>query len=290
MNKKAILFFAVISSILTSCNSEQSEQTAPVFAPVTVRVNDFSITEDDFPGTRSATAVANYAGVKILTLAIYSGGTEVYKSTQLREDQSTYTTFGEFSCSLPMGSYSMLVLGYGGSSPLTLTSATSATYDGLRIRDTFSATKAVSVTNTDAIELSATLNRIVAGLAVVSTDDRPAAVTQIRTTVSAGSNTFNPTTGFATANAGIVNTVGVSNDGPVNPINYLFLIADEQTVDVTIDALDTNNEVVTTHTIHDVPLKRNRRTCLSGALFSAPAASNSFTINGDWLTDYDFDF
>ena len=290
MNRKFVIFFAVMSSILTSCNSEQSEQTAPVLAPVTVRVNDFSITEDDFPGTRSATAVANYAGVKILTLAIYSGGTEVYKSTQLREDQSTYTTFGEFSCSLPMGSYSMLVLGYGGTSPLTLTSATSATYDGLRIRDTFSATKAVSVTNTDAIELSATLNRIVAGLAVVSTDNRPATVTQIRTTVSAGSNAFNPSTGIATANAGLVNTVAVSGSGPVNPITYLFLTADEQTVSVTVDALNANNEIITTHTINNVPLKRNRRTRLTGALFSAPAASNSFTVNGDWLTDYDFDF
>ena len=290
MNKKAILFFAVMSSILTSCNSEQSVETAPVMAPVTVRVSDFSVMEDDFSATRAATPVLGYEGVKILTLAFYDGTTEVYKATQLRDDNTTYTTFGEFSCSLPLGSYTMLVLGYGGTTPLTLTSATAAVYDGIRVRDTFSATQAVSVTNTDALELSATLNRLVAGLAVVSTDNRPATVTQIRTTVSAGSNAFNPSTGIATANAGLVNTVAVSGSGPVNPITYLFLTADEQTVSVTVDALNANNEIITTHTINNVPLKRNRRTRLTGALFSAPAASNSFTVNGDWLTDYDFDF
>lgn len=56
--------------------------------------------------------MADYDGVKAITLAFFNGTTEVYKTTQFRADNTTYTTFGEFDCTLPMGSYTMVVLGY----------------------------------------------------------------------------------------------------------------------------------------------------------------------------------
>ena len=109
-------------------------------APVTVQVEGFAVSQEDMPVTR-ATAVGSYTNVKALTLAFYKNdGTESYKHTQLRDDASTYTTFGEFSCTLPMGSFTMVVIGYCGTSPFTLTSATVATCTDTRLQDNFVAT------------------------------------------------------------------------------------------------------------------------------------------------------
>lgn len=53
--------------------------------------------------------MADYSGVNAITLAFYtSDGTEQYQVTQMRDDATTYTTFGNFECDLPMGSYTVL--------------------------------------------------------------------------------------------------------------------------------------------------------------------------------------
>ena len=178
--------------------------------PVKVQVNDFTITQEDFP-TKDARDVADYEGVKAITLAFYNGTTEVYKTTQMRSDNTTYTTFGEFDCTLPMGSYTMVVLGYGmgqnNEDTLTLTSPTQAEYTAGRVRETFAATQTVNISSTEAVDISATLNRIVAKVNITSTDNRPASVVALRATFSAGGMAFNPTTGLATANNGFSNTV-----------------------------------------------------------------------------------
>ena len=89
--------------------------------------------------TRAAQDVADYNDVNAVTLAFYNGSTEVEKVTQLKSDGSTYTTFGEFSLSLPMGTYTMVALAYytNEKSVLTLTSPTEASYN-TRARETFS--------------------------------------------------------------------------------------------------------------------------------------------------------
>lgn len=110
------MILAAMALMAASCTSEsfeqsveqQAEQTA---APVTVRVDGFAVSQEEFSGTTRATAVGSYAGVSFLTLAFYASNvTEVYKVTQNRDDNTTFTTFGEFSTSLPLGSYTMVVL------------------------------------------------------------------------------------------------------------------------------------------------------------------------------------
>ena len=65
----------------------------------------------------------------------------------------------------------------------------------------------------------------------------------------------------------------------------LFLASDEQTADVTLEILDADDQVLVQKTVTNVPLKRNRRTILSGALYSATASSGSFQVNDEWLSD-----
>lgn len=292
--KASFYLFAAAAWMLAACSSDMKEEvTNEVMAPVTVRLSGFTIEQDEIP-TR-ATAVGSYSGVKTLILAFYktSDGSEVYKHTQIRTDATTFTTFGEFSTTLPVGDYTMVVIGHGGNNTLTLTSPTEATYGTYLVQDTFLATQAVTVSNGSAQNLSATLNRITSALAVQSTDTRPAEVTHMRFTYGAGGKGFSPATGLASTNTGFVNLV--NHTGSAGTTTYtggmLFLISDSQTMDVTIETLDANSQVVFTKTITDVPLKRNRVTKLTGAVYSNTSVSaSSFQINETWLDDYNVNF
>ena len=288
---KHIFFLAGLALLASNCTNDINveEDNSDELAPVTVRVNSFSVSQEEFSGTRAIEDLSSYTGTKVITLAFYSAdGTEVYKATQLKESMPEGKTFGEFSLSLPIGNYTMVVLGYGyyEDDVLNLTSPAAAAYTTDHVRETFTATQEVNITNCDAVNLTATLDRVIAKVQVVSTDNRTANVANIRMTFSGGGKDFNPTTGFALTNTGLVNTVaGNGNTGQsTTATSYLFLATDEQTVDVTIETLDAGGAVLFSKTVKDVPLKRNRLTKLTGAMYTnAGASASSFTLNTDWL-------
>lgn len=300
--KKHLMMAAIVLLAATGCTNESvgtevANQKAT--APVTVRVNDFSITTEEMPSgggtTRSAVNPASYDGVGAIDLAFYSGGTEVFKTTQIKSDGTTYSTFGEFECNLPVGSYTMVVIGrgYWNTDVFTLTSPTAAGYTSERARETFVKTQAVNITSADPVNLSATLNRIVAKLEIISTDTRIDGVSKIRTTYSAGGKSFNPTTGLATSNTGfnLTNTPSAAVGATIDVGSFVFLATDEQTVNITIEVLDTNEDVMFTKFVANVPLKRNRQTVLSGPLFTLTAiTSSAFQVETDWLPDNTVNF
>ena len=157
MKKNLLFLLATATLLFAACHKDNGT------AKVHVRVNDFTISQEEI--SKSSENVADYAGVKAITLAFYktSDGTEHYKTTQMRADATTYTTFGHFDLSLPMGSYTMVVLGYGlndGEPAITLTSPTSATFGNNPARETFAATQAVNITNAnDEVDISALSRR-----------------------------------------------------------------------------------------------------------------------------------
>lgn len=289
--KKEKLLAGLVLLAATACSNERetNELNSGNQVPVTVHVNDFSMSVEDFPTvvTRAPQTVSSYAGVKAITLAFYEGDTETYKSTQLRADNTTYTTFGQFTCSLALGTYTMVVLGYGSEKEITLTGKNNATFTDDRVRETFVYTKEVNVNSTAALDLSATLSRVVAKLEIYSTDHRTANAAKMRTTFAAGGNGLNPLTGFSTTNTGFSNTVNFT--GTVNQVgasaNYLFLNTDEQSMIVTIDILDADDNIISQKGVNDVPLQRNRVTKLSGLLFSSGASTAAFQVETAWLSD-----
>ena len=294
--KNSILIAGMIL-LAASCSNDECGnfvENNGGYTPVTVSVSGFSVEQGYFPGTGGmtrATAVGSYSGVSFLTLAFYaSNGTEVYKHTQEKGNLEQGETFGEFSTPLPIGSYTMVVLGYVlyDDDALTLTSPTQAEWTVNAPRETFAATQAVNVTNTTALNLTATLDRIVSQLKVISTDNRTANVEKIRMTFAAGGKQFSPTTGLATVNTGSVSTVsaGVAVGERSASIGYVFLATDEQTMDVTIETLDAQGNTIFSKTVENVPFQRNRKTKLTGAIYSASAAAGSFQVNTEWLADY----
>ena len=287
--KNSILIAGMIL-LAASCSNDECGnfvENNGGYTPVTVSVSGFSVEQGDFSGTTRATAIGSYNGVSFITLAFYaSNGTEVYKHTQEKGNLEQGETFGEFSTPLPIGSYTMVVLGYVlyDDDALTLTSPTQAEWTVNAPRETFAATQEVNVTNTTALNLSATLDRIVAQLKVISTDKRTANVEKVRMTFAAGGKQFSPTTGLATVNTGSVSTVsaGVAVGERSGSIGYVFLATDEQTMDVTIETLDAQGNTIFSKTVENVPFQRNRKTKLTGAIYSASAAAGSFQVNTDW--------
>ena len=237
-----------------------------------------------------ASAINSYNGVKAVTLAFYdSQNNEVYKSTRTRSESG----FSSFSLSLPYGSFTMVVLGYAwyDGDEFTLTSPTLASFT-TDSRETFVATQAVNVNSPDALDLTANLNRIVAKLQVNSSDTRPEGIARIRMGFSAGSKTFNPTTGLATSNTTFSNSVGISASvgSSTSSTSYLFLSSDEQSIDVTVEALDSEGEVVYRRLIPDVPFKRNCCTTLTGNVYANSVSAGSFLLNTDWGEETDVSF
>ena len=271
--------------LFTSCSKEQN--TTAGTAAVKVTVNDFTITTDEFP---TKGTVAEYNGVKAMTLAFFdANGTAVYNTTQLRADNTSYTTFGEFELSLPLGSYTMVVLGYGSEQPITLNSATEALYTADRVRETFVASQTVNMTSTSPLNLNAELSRVVSKVYVRSTDERISGVDSVRVSFSAGGKGVNPQTGLATTNNGLTNCVAISTGvgETSSTISYLFLNTDQQTMTVTIETIKSDGTVYSTRTVANVPLQRNRITVLRGPLYSN-ASDASFTLSTDYFPDTTF--
>ena len=286
----ALFFSAVLT--LSSCSEEvmnpQNQETLPT-VPVHIRVNEFSVSMGDIPDahTRGVESPASYSALRYLTLAFYDAeGTSIYNATQVKSSPSTYSAFGDFSCDLPAGTFTMVVIGrdWSEGDEFSLTSPTVAAYTSERVRETFCASQSVTVTNSTPLDLSVTLSRIVAKLNILSTDTRPEGISKIRTTYAAGSRSFNPTTGLAIGNAGfsVTNTPSATVGSTINVLNFAFLSTDEQTMDITLEVLGEHDEVLITKVIRNVPLKRNRKTILSGPVFSPSTSSVSFSLETAW--------
>ena len=295
--KNSILIAGIIL-LAASCSSESDvtvNNPEVSYAPVSVHVSGFTSEQEEFASARGLTRavkdLATYTDVKAITLAFYSGSTEVFKSTQLRADNTTYTTFGDFSTSLSVGSYTMVVLAYGSESEITLTSPTSAAYTSDKGRETFVYTQSVNVNTTSGLDLSATLTRVVTKLKLKSTDNMPNNIAKVITNISAGGLSFNPTTGFATVNTGLTNEVSPSvGFGEIASFaSYFFLATDEQMVNVTITVQDDAENVLFSKVVNNVPMKRNRCTVLTGKLFSTDATS-TFSVETTWLDDHNVTF
>ena len=276
--------------------------------PVRVHVSDFSFSVDDFPGTvdpstssgtvgpstssgtagtRGAVDPGSYNGLKAMTLAFYSAdGSEVSKITQ---EKGSSEIFGDFSLTLPLGSYTMVVIGRDvlEDDVFSLTSATVAGYTSERVRETFCAKQSVAITSSAAVNLDVTLNRIVAQLTIRSTDGRPEGASKIRTTYSGGGKMFNPSTGLAIEDTGfsLVNTPSGAVGDKIGIKNFVFLASNEQVMDITLEVLDAADNVLITKEVKDVPLARNKMTTLSGALFTPTDVMIGVSVEKDWLPE-----
>jgi len=294
---RCVYLGAFVCLMAMGCSNESVEQVienqeVSDSALVKVRIENFAVTMEEEGGNvgRRAQSVDSYGDLNAVTLAFYDAeNKEVFKQEQLKGSEG----FGHFEFRLPMGKYKMVAVAYTtkSGSPFVLTSPTVAAYTGDHSYDTFVATKDIDASHQREVNISATLDRVVTKLQVVSTDGRTAGVQNIRMSFSGGSRKFNPTTGYALDNQGLVNTVGISAgvDTASTSNSFFFLTDDEQVMDVTIETLDAQGNVVMTHQVKDVPFKRNYVTKLQGAIYTTNMFG-AFLVNTEWGEDMVVDF
>jgi hypothetical protein len=306
---KKTIFVAVFALLAAACSNdcnddevEKPVEGSDVTAPVTVHVNDFSIVMESLAPeggtTRAADDPASYQGVGAIDLVLFDAdGKNVYSKTQFKKQTSTYTTFGEFTANLPVGHYTMVAIGRGcyDGDGFILTSPTEAAYTSERPRETLCKVQSITVTNTSPLDFDVTLDRITAMLTIQSTDGRPAGISKIRTTYSKGGKSFNPTTGLATSNTGFWQTNSpAAAVGSTIKVNSCPLLAsaddEEERIDITIEVLDTNDKVLFTKVVKNVPFKRNNITIVSGKLFTTGPSSFGIKLNTEWGPGYEVTF
>lgn len=285
MRHSKLFILALLGLAATACNIK--EDRLQCIVPVSIRVSGLTASmDDDFP-SKAAQDVADYAGVKAITLSFFGpDGDLQYTATQFRDDGSTYETFGNFTCTVPIGTYTMIVIGRGveDNDEFSLTSPNLASYAG-EPRETFCKTQEVTVTSSSPLNLDVTLERVVARLRILTTDNRSAGVAKIRATFAAGGHTFNPATGFAVDYTGFTVTKPIETavGAPVEVFSYLFLANSTSILTVTVEALDTSDNVLFSKVITGVPFQCNKVTTLTGNIFTAGESSASFKLNTDWL-------
>lgn len=299
MRIKSIMLAGILL-LAQSCSQKAAEENNQdeAKAPVRVHVGDFSFSNENFPDAASRAGVDpnNYTVVKAIDIAIFAAGNQqVYAATQIKDDATTYTTFGEFECSLPIGTYTMVVVARSRSKgdEFTITSPTQAGYTSERARETFCCTQSITVTGTTPVDISPVMNRVMAQFQLLSTDQAPKAAATIRTTYGAGSKSFNPTTGLATDDKGFSVTNSVvpdEDDGTIAVFSIVFLANNEEIMPVTIEALDADKSVLISKTLPKIHFKRNQITKATGAVFTPGTSNFSFLLNTDWLPDENITF
>ncbi len=294
--KTKLISIAALVLLAAACSSESEVTNPDELVPVKVHVNEFSISMSGFndgPAKTRADADA-YTDVKACVLAFYDAvGNEVYKTTQVRGD-GTYTTFGEFSANLPVGNYTLVAVGYAHNSGdvFTLTSPTEAAFTSERPRETFSKVQSVQVTNSDAVDIDVTLDRISAKLEIKSTDNRPVGIAKLRTTFAKGGKSFNPSTGLALTDGGFTqtNSPSAAVGSTINVGSMPLLYSDEETMDITIEVVDPSENVLFTKLVPNVPFKRNNITTVSGPIFTTGSSAFGFKLNTTWGPGYNVSF
>ena len=296
MKPKSFILSA-LTLLTLSCSHQAEVDNQETTATVRVHVNDFSFSHENFPGATTRADDNNpksYGDVKAVDIAIFEGSEKVYAATQLKGDAKTNSTFGEFECRLEKGDYTMVAVARNmtAGDEFTITSPTLAAYTTERARETFCCVQSIKVDGTKAVDVNPLLDRVMAKFQLVSTDKVLADAKTIRTTYSAGSKSFNPTTGLATDDNGFVvtNSVKPMNNGTLDVYSILFLPAEEKTMDITIEVLDKNDQVLISKSLPDVHFRINQVTKATGAVFTPGLTTLTFTLNTTWLPEEKYNF
>lgn len=100
---------------------------------------------------------------------------------------------------------------------------------------------------------------------------------------------FDPSDGRLLTDQRWTKTAIVSASAGKQPVTIsinMLLTSDEQSIDVIANAYDASGNLITTISLNDVPMKRNRVPTARGTLFNA-GGSSSFSFENTWLDPYE---
>lgn len=289
-------FSAALALCSCSANSD-GEEAGGGTAELTVRLSGFEITQTGMDASGTGMMRPCVSGdvwsVKRIDAAIFDGdGGKVCEIHQTMDDED----FGTIRRTLHAGKYRIVAMARAGaaSQPVTIASPTYVEMPESRLFDMFCAVRDIEIASGDASSVVMKLSRNVSMFGLSITDAVPDNITGIEFVFRRDGEyrllpTFNPTTGLADAVYQTRRLAVLSSHAPQELKYYAFLAADEETVDITVNARTEDGKILFTHTFEGVPMRVNRRTIATGALFSSET-STTFEYTDAWLDDYGIGF
>lgn len=278
--KRTFLALAAVAAIMTACTNETID-TPSTDARITFRVNgDFSLSMS--PMTRALEADGK--AMTDLWILDYIGSTMQQQIHQTSSDED----FGSPTLNLAVGDHHIYFVASRGKTATLDADAHTLTFG--TVSDTFYKDYAISVVPSSIGSRSVTLDRCVTRLRITITDALPAGIASINVTPSDWYYGIDYTTGepvTATTLQTITTNVPSGYEGQTNVAANIFGFSpsEEWTTDVAINAKSTDNTVLGSVTITNVPLKRNRTTEYSGPLFSTEGLA-TVSLSTDWADSY----
>ena len=274
---KKCVFLMAAAAMMAACSSDNGEE------PVNNETETVTISFPQFQQTIEPMTRTN-TDVSTLVTHIDVWFTDGTTTTAVHQ-VSTDTGFGTVSVELTRNkTYTMYAIAHKANGAATLTNNIIAFPEEKVTHSMFYTTQFnPSTTN----QMSCEMNRIVGMFRLETTDAVPNDVAKIqfiipqtctRWSVSGvGANKIDRTSEI---------TVSSKNqDGTASFVLYIIGSDTDETYDITVKALDANNNVVTNgeRTFSGVTIRNNYKTIYSGAFFSPSTLTSSFVVS-DWET------
>lgn len=245
--------------------------------------------------TRAASTTLASSFSKLNVMLFNADGTKYFD--KVRTQYSTDENFGQMSLTLPAGEYGVVAVGHSSAKSATIKSMEMVQFtasDGQKLTDTFCYGGTVTVGEAPE-QHRLTMNRMGAMVRFTFTDEEiPAQLTHVKFDYTGGSANFNPTTGEGTTKSTQSETRPVAADDVYEIFTFPYL-SSSCTLKVTVTALTSQGDVIKKRTLDAVPVTRNRITSYTGPLFSEgegtiTQSGFSFTVNGEWSGEDNYDF
>jgi len=277
---KRLSYITIISALfaLTSCEKtvidENSGNVLLQFAP------------SSSDATRATVNIGDYFA-KLNVQLFTPDGQKVFDKvrTQLRTDDN----FGQLACQLSPGTYTVVAVGHSSKISASIKSTEMVQFtasDGEKLTDTFCHCGTVSV-GSDGGQYSLTMHRVAAMLRFRLTDSpMPERFAHLEISYTGGSANFNPTT-YEGCTKSTQSETRQRNATAVYEAYTFPYLSKSCALKVTLSALASDGTIITTKTMTDVPVARNRITTYTGPLFTdgpteITQTAFGFTVNPDW--------
>ena len=279
--RKAI--FALAAAIaFASCNREIITTNEPEKQPeiqetemVTISFRSRITSE---PMTKTATDIADLS--TRLDVYIVCGEDILEFHQNKTEDES----FGSITTALnKTKTYTVYAMAHKGSGPATMEDGV-FTFTDNKITETLYCKVSFSPSLTTSLDCS--MNRIVGMFKLIMTDPLPQGLAKVRFTVS---DTYlgygiNGTLENQGDKVSVINNPSSAQDGSTTFKVYCLAGEESYTFDITVTALNEDDEVIEEKTFQDVPLQAGYMSTYRGTFFVTTGMSVSFSTTDEWAS------
>ena len=197
--------------------------------------------------------------------------------------------FGRVLRDIEPGVYRIVVLGHNGLGNASISSPEKIKFKDNKVTDTFYYYGTIEVVGTSSFDIP--LKRAVAKCQIVVRDRIPSTVSQMQFKYTGGSSTFDAVSGYGCVNSRQTeNRVIHAPDeyGTTKFDLYTFPHQPKDLLSITVMALNSSGDILSSHVINDVEVNINKLTSCEGKLFESTSEGSSdgdfmVTTRDEWL-------